>query len=202
MSTSASPVRTVSELRDSIVSAGSLPPEYVAAMLHKVPVMQQVKNRAAFLVERTKGLVVLDIGCTGPISQQIKAGAKKYYGVDQKPGDWTVCDIDHGPHEMPKFEDVEIVVASEVLEHLANPGFFLFALKGLYSCPVYITVPNAGAFQMRDDREMVNKDHVAWYSYTTLATLLKRYGYTILEGAWYHGPPYKAEGLILKVQGI
>ena len=202
MSTAATPkFASVAELRDSIVSSGNLDAAWAAKMLHKVPEMQSVKDRAAFLVELAKDKVVLDIGCTGAISKQIKLAAKTYYGVDKVAGDGVeVVDIDHRPDKMPLHEDVEQIICSEVLEHLANPGYFLLALKKLYAGKeVCITVPNAGAYGVRGDCEIVHGDHVCWYSYTTLCALLTRYGLKASECQWYNGPPHKAEGLIMKV---
>ena len=192
---------SVAELRDSIVSSGNMDAAWAAKMLHQVPEMKSVKDRAAFLVELAKDRVVLDIGCTGAISKQIKLAAKTYYGVDKVSGDGIeVVDIDHRPDKIPVHVDVEQIICSEVLEHLANPGYFLLALKKLYAGKnLCITVPNAGSFAVRGDCEVVNGDHVSWYSYTTLSTLLSRYGLKASESLWFNGPPHKAEGLIMKV---
>lgn len=192
---------TVEQLRSAMVAGGQMPVEWTQKMVHKVPNIPTVKDRKRYLIEKSKDKVVLDIGCTGHISKAIRAVAKKYYGVDKSNGgDWAVVDIDHRPDMMPKYEDVEIVVLSEVLEHLANPGYFLLALKEMYAGKtIYITVPNAGAYVVKDDCEIVNKDHVCWYSYTTLHNLLTRYGFEVRESRWYNGQPYKAEGLIMVV---
>lgn len=196
MSTSVS-YKTVAELRNSIVSP--LGGEWSRRMLHKVPEMPVIKDRASHLVMNAKGRVVLDIGCSGVISKQIRLAAKKYYGVDKVASDGVVgVDLDHRPDQIPKYEDVEVVICSEVLEHLSNPGYFLAALKTLYKGKeIVITVPHASAYAVKDDCEVVNNDHVCWYSYTTLKTLVSRYGFVIRESAWYHGKPHKAEGLIM-----
>jgi len=193
--------KSIADLRDSIVAGGNMPAAYADKMIHRVPDLPVVKDRAAYLLEKSKDKIVLDIGCTGEISKAIRKAAKGYYGIDSaNGGDWAVVDIDHRPDQMPKHEDVEIVILSEVLEHLANPGYFLMALKEMYAGKtVYITVPNAGAYQVKDDCEIVNKDHVSWYSYTTLKTLLTRYQYEIKEARWYNGVPHKAEGIIMVV---
>jgi 2-polyprenyl-3-methyl-5-hydroxy-6-metoxy-1,4-benzoquinol methylase len=161
--------------------------------------MPVVKDRAKWLVERTKGKVVLDIGCSGNISKQIKAAAKTYYGVDKEAAEGVVgLDIDHRPDQIPVYEDVEIIILSEVLEHLANPGFFLAALRALYKGKEFvITVPVACAYAVSDGCEIVHGEHVAWYSYTTLKTLITRYGYAIKECSWFNGVPHKAEGVIM-----
>jgi hypothetical protein len=195
-------VESISELRDLIYGKKGLPREYVDKMLHAVPEIPIVKDRKAYLIEKSKDKIVLDIGCTGPISKEIRTVAKQYYGVDNSPGDWEVCDIDHRPDQLPKHEDVEVIILSEVLEHLANPGYFLLALKEIYpGRTIYLTVPNAGAYKVIDDAECVHKDHVCWYSYTTLKTLLTRYGFEIKEARWYgNGPRYHAEGIIAVIQ--
>jgi 2-polyprenyl-3-methyl-5-hydroxy-6-metoxy-1,4-benzoquinol methylase len=188
--------KSVADLRQSIIEPNA---GWEEKMLHKVPVMEVVKDRAAYLVESTKGKVVLDIGCTGSISKQIRLAAKTYYGVDKEAADGVVAvDIDHRPDQIPVYEGVETVILSEVLEHLANPGYFLMALRKLYPATVFVlTVPNAGAYAVKGDCEVVHKDHVCWYSYTTLKTLVTRYGYAIKYAAWYNGVPHKAEGLIM-----
>lgn len=192
--------KSVTELRDSITS--SVNAEWAAKMLHKVPELPIIKDRASHLVLNAKDKVVLDIGCTGDISRRIKAVAKKYYGVDKiESEDIVAVDLDHRPDHIPVYDDVDIIICSEILEHLANPGYFLMALKQLYSDKlICITVPNAGGFTVKEDCEVVNKDHVAWYSYTTLTTLLTRYGFTIQAASWYNGVPYRAEGLIFIVR--
>lgn len=193
-------VSDVSELRDLIQAKYT--PDYVKRMLHAVPELPVVEQRASFLAQLAKDEVVLDIGCTGPLSQGIKAAAKGYYGVDRQQGAWAVVDLDREPQNLPVYPDVTLVICSEVLEHLANPGRFLEALAQKYhGIDVCFTVPHAGAYTVREGREMVNHDHVAWYSFTTLKTLLTRYGFSLGYAAWYNGKPHRAEGLILTAKG-
>lgn len=195
---------SVTALRDAIVGQGQHGAEYAEKMYHKIPDLPTVKDRARYLVEKAKDKVVLDIGCTGLISAAIRASAKKYYGIDKENSeDGTVAgvDLNHRPDQMPVHEDVELVICSEVLEHLSNPGYFLLALKSHYAGkPVIITVPNAGAYRVREGVEVVNGEHVCWYSYQTLRELLTRYGFTIELARWYNGEPYKAEGIIMVVK--
>lgn len=188
----------IAELRAAITSR--VDPQRAARMEHAIPELPTVKNRAAYLVAKAKDRTVLDIGCTGDISKAIRAAAKKYYGIDRVPVEGAeVVELDHRPDQMPKHEDVDLVIASEVLEHLSNPGYFLLALKDKYAGrECYITVPNAGAYQVVDGCEIVNVEHVCWYSYQTLKALLDRYGIKIAEARWYNGEPFKAEGIIVK----
>lgn len=189
---------SIASLRESIVNP--IPnTEWASKMLHAVPELPTVKDRAAYLVEKSKGKVVLDIGSSGPISQAIKTVSAKYYGVGLEGADVFPVDLDVSPELVPIYPEVEVIILSEVLEHLANPGNFLKALRQRYSCEVYITVPNAGAYTTKDECEVVNKDHVSWYSYTTLKNLLERYGFKVQFSRWYNGDPHKAEGLIFSV---
>lgn len=192
---------TVESLRNHIVSGGHRDPAYVAKMFQHVPDLPTVADRGRYLTEKARGKIVLDIGCTGPISAQIKAAAKKYYGVDRVPVEGAeMVELDHRPDLMPKFEDVELVICSEVLEHLSNPGYFLLALAASYpQRDCYFTVPNAGAYQFKEGVEIVNAEHVCWYSYATLKALLTRYNYVIKEARWYNGQPFRAEGIIMLV---
>lgn len=195
-------MKTIAELRESIISPGHKNPEWAKRMLHPIPNLPTVKDRAAYLIEKSKDRVVLDIGCTGPISGGIRKVAKGYYGIDKADGDGVVgVELDHRPDLMPVYEDVDLIICAEVLEHLSNPGYFLLALKDKYpGKDCYFTVPNAGAYAVKDDCEVVNAEHVCWYSYRTLQALLTRYEYVIQEARWYNGEPYKAEGLIMKVK--
>lgn len=187
----------IASLRNSIVSGVSA--DYRAKMYQPVPEMPTIKDRAAYLVEKAKDKIVLDVGCTGPISQAIRKVAKAYYGVDKVAADGIeACDLELRPDRMPVHEDVEIIICAEILEHLGNPGYFLLALKKHYhGKEIYFTVPNAGAYQVRDNCELVNAEHVCWYSYATIASLLKRYQFEIIASRWYNGEPYKAEGIIM-----
>src|SRR5262245_36578236 len=168
-------------------------------MIHPVPQLSIIADRAKWLVERATGRSVLDIGCTGPISDRIRKVASAYHGVDcQYVNGCDVLDIDHRPDLIPQYEDVDLVIASEVLEHLGNPGYFLLALKEHYpGRQTIITVPHAGGYSTHNGCEVVNKEHVAWYSYTTLKNLLTRYQFQIDEAYWANGEPHRAEGLIM-----
>jgi 2-polyprenyl-3-methyl-5-hydroxy-6-metoxy-1,4-benzoquinol methylase len=187
-----------SHLRETTTPAS---PEYAAKMLHAVP-DAEVVDRAKFILERCKGQVVLDVGASGPMHEAIAKVAGKVYGIDRQDGDGIVgIDLDDYHAQLPVFADVTRIVCGEVLEHLSNPGWFLKRLRAAYRCETIITVPNAfaeaGRGQLKRGTEVVNRDHVAWYSYKTLSVLLERHGYTVKEFYWYHGQPYTAEGLIV-----
>lgn len=179
-------------------------PEYAAKMLHDVPDAPVVR-RYEYLLQKAAGKSILDIGCTGPFSPELAKVAREYHGIDREPVDLPgtqILDVETAS-ALPHLPDVELVIASEILEHLANAGRFLELLRR-YHCPIILTVPNAFSrashSYMKRGVECVNKEHVAWYSWHTMMMLLERLGYDVLDWRWYNGVPLTAEGLIFEVQ--
>lgn len=204
---------TIDALRESLAKPTPQvrTPEYVAKMMHDVP-ETTVVDRQKFILERTTGKRVLEFGASGQLHELIRAQASAYLGVDRVAGDRVVAfDLDDVSWKsLPgsaHYNDAnviapEAIVCGEVLEHLANPGWFLQRLHRQFAdVPIIVSVPNAfchaAAVHMQDGIENVNIDHVSWLSYRTLRTLLERYGYVIDVFHWYNGEPLTAEGLIV-----
>lgn len=181
-----------------------LPADYVEKMMHPVPGASIVK-REQYLMEAVRGKCVLDIGCSGELSRALGKIAREYYGIDiiDIPGldHVYLMDID-AADELPEIPGVEVVIASEVIEHLSNAGHFLDLLQR-YDCPVILTTVNAyseaGYRMMLRGVENVNREHVAYYSYHTLRGLVERHGWRVEEWHWYNGQPYTAEGLVFRI---
>lgn len=186
-------------------------PEYIAKQMHAVP-DAPVIDRNKFILGKVKGKHVLSFGASGPLHEQMVAAADTVAGVDRTDSDDIVgFDLDDVSQsdlpiqrlwEGPLWYEPDIIVCGEILEHLSNPGWFLKRLKLQWPfVPVIITVPNAmstvGLDHMKRGTENVNIDHVSWYSWRTLSTLLSRVGYNIKEFYWYNGQPRFAEGLIV-----
>lgn len=178
---------------------------YIDKMMHRIPGTCAV-DRVEFVLKKCVGRLVLNLGCaSGSMHSKITAVARSVIGVDKMTpptvGAWLNVDLD----EHPSFDGIfpEIAVAGEILEHLANPGHLLKALRDL-NCSVLITVPSAfsrsGQRWNAEGYEQVNNDHVAWYSYRTLKTLVERYGFAVKEFHWYGGRPLTAEGLIFLIE--
>ncbi len=193
---------TLADLFLSCAGLGNQTAEYKAKQVHKVPSAPTI-DREKFIVGKVAGKTVLDIGASGVLHQMIIGAAKRCYGIDREDGvDVVGLNLDDVTKPLPSFPEVELVVCGEVIEHLANPGWFLERLNKTYpSIPLLITVPNAfcevGMKVMKQGIENVNLDHVAWYSWMTVKTLLGRYGYSIKEFYWYKGKPRLSEGLIV-----
>lgn len=185
-------------------------PEYIAKMMHALPPIVE-KNRADFILERVKGKRVLEFGASGPMHEAIVKVAERCWGVDREDGPGVVgFDLDDVREHYLRYDyddfgpkpAFDVIICGEVIEHLSNPGHFLSRLRNHFAgVPVIITVPNAfsasGMYWIKRGTENVNRDHVSYYSYRTLATLLERVGYTITEFYVYNGNNATAEGLIV-----
>ncbi len=197
-------MNAISELKHEIFRMGTWTPEYYDKMMHDIPAASVV-DRLVYILTKCAGKTVLHLGsASGDLHEAIKKVADFVVGVDKIAGPNTNnrVDLDESPESLA-ITGIELVVAGEIIEHLANPGNVLKALRKL-NCEVLITVPNAfakiGSSHVRKGRENVNRDHVAWYSYRTLRTLIERYGYELKEFYWYNGEPITAEGLIALVR--
>lgn len=195
---------TISDVRDALMGVKPImPPEYAAKMMHAVPDVPVVE-RAEYILERCRGKRVLELGASGKMHDGIVAAALSVIGIDREPFDGVLAfDLDDvSQQDLPVASAFpEIVVCGEVFEHLANPGWVIQRLRRQYACPLLVTVPNAfsdiARKHIQRGTENINRDHVAWYSWKTLTTLLGRYGYVVQDFAWYGGAPRVAEGLII-----
>lgn len=178
--------------------------EYVTKMRHPVPSVPSV-DRVPWLLHHLTGHTVLHVGCLGPLHAQLLKVCARVYGVDNQPvpaglRDYTCMDIERDV--LPVYTGVTKVLLGEILEHLEAPGTLLRHIRKIYpETEVVVTIPNAfseaGRQALMRGIEMVNAEHVAYYSYWTLQTLLTRCGYAVGEWYWYGGKPLFAEGLIM-----
>lgn len=198
---------TIDELRSQL--GARVTPEaqqaYADKMLHRVP-EAPVVDRAVFILDKCRSQRVLEFGASGPLHDQIRGVASAYLGVDlHASADVVAFDLDDVSQAALPVCEPDVIVCGEVLEHLGNPQWFLTRLRRQYAgVEAVITVPNAftaaGAKHIARGIENVNRDHVAWYSFATLRTLLARAGYRELWFGWYHGQPLTAEGLLMVVR--
>lgn len=191
-------------LEELTTGAPAVSDAYRAKQLHDVPTAPVV-DRAAFILERAKGQVVLHVGASGPLHAKLVTAAATVYGLDRQASDGVeAIDLDAYGVPLPAHPDVTLIVCGEVLEHLSNPGWLLDRLRANHSCSMLVTVPNAfsacGLHWLNRGIENVNAEHVAYYSHRTLTVLLARHGWRVTEFAWYNGHPKFAEGLIAVVE--
>jgi hypothetical protein len=194
---------SIEELRSQLGGSPAPSAAYTAKMLHPVPASPSMK-REAFICRQADGKRVLDLGSSGILRRELLACARELVAIDRHDADGIVgFDLDAiGPARLPVSGAVDLIIAGEVLEHLTNPGWLLTRLLRQFpTTPLIVTVPNAfssaGAKHIARGIENVNIDHVAWYSPTTIATLLTRCGYANGALFYYNGEGPTAEGLIV-----
>jgi SAM-dependent methyltransferase len=111
-----------------------------------------------------------------------------------------ITNLHHGDLEHLEAVDLDgpfdVIVAGEIIEHLSNPALFLRGVRrwmGPSSVLLLTTVNAYCAFRMVQyglrgrggTREPVHPDHVAYYSYATLTTLLRREGFDVRSFDFY-----------------
>ena len=178
---------------------------------HRVPRVPVVPDRHDFLVSRCRGRRVLHVGCVDAGLERERYDAREHLHARLQPvaEDLVGVDIDRAGLEFLRGQghadlllaDVcepgwvselasrrfDVIVASEVLEHLDAPGAFLDAIVPLMTegTRLIVTVPNAfgleGIRAMVRGNEHVHPDHNYWFSFHTLTTLLAKHGYAVAE---------------------
>jgi len=141
--------------------------------LLQVPKVKTVIGRMDFVIDRCKGKRVLHLGCVdeGLTQERIKSGsllhtrlmgvAKEVWGVDIGAEGIKLL-REHGIDNLVvgnikqldqieelKQQNFDIILLTEVLEHLNNPGLFLQSVKKKLFSPdtvMIITVPNGLRF--------------------------------------------------------
>lgn len=169
--------------------------------MFKLPKVEITLGRMDWVVERCKGKKVLHLGCVDEGLKFLKA-----MGVNNL----IQGDIERiGEGEDFKKQGFDIILASEIIEHLNNPGLFLQNVKRLFSAntEMIITVPNCfrltGLRYKLKGYEFVHPDHNYWFSYKTLLTLISKNGYVVKEILVYSYSNYKMpslRGLISKIE--
>jgi hypothetical protein len=97
----------------------------------------------------------------------------------------------------------ELVIASDVIEHVDAAGPFLDGLHTLVAPggTMILTTPNAcrllNVAAALGQRELVHPDHVAWYSWHTLVTVLERHSWWVVGFNTYQAPANSAGGRLL-----
>jgi SAM-dependent methyltransferase len=196
------------------------PPVPLGSSVHRVPSARLV-DRTRFVTNYIEGKSVVDLGFVDQsrmtskqslgtwLHESVTRAARSAVGIDSDPEgvelarelgyDAYVADCED-QRELAELglQPADVVVAGEIIEHLDQPGRFLEAVKVLLNeeGTLLITTPNACSMTnfvsglMR--RELVNPDHVGWYSWHTLQTLLGRHGWALRDVSYYGFPRVSA----------
>lgn len=183
--------------------------------LFRVPKVETVMGRMNFVLNRCKGKKVLHLGCVdeGLTAERIKSGELLQFKLIDVATEVIAVDIskkgiqllqEHGVDNLiwgniEQIDEIkelrghnfDIILLTEVLEHLNNPGLFLQGVKELFdrNTIMIVTVPNGlrltGLMRQIKGYEFVHPDHNYWFSYMTVKTLMKKNGYKIEEMLTY-----------------
>lgn len=167
-----------------------------------------VDSKFGRILELADAKDVLDCGCVGDVAdtldearqashEQIARRARYCLGIDvwkeeidkRKAMGYNVV---HGNVEtMSLGREFDVIVASDLIEHLANPGLFLERCRdhlrdGGLLC---LVTPNAHSLNtsvkaLLGAKVAVNPEHTCWYEPTTLRQLLRRHGFRPKEEYW------------------
>jgi predicted TPR repeat methyltransferase len=152
---------------------------------------------------------VLHLGCVNPelLEEGLASGELLHVALRSTANELYGIDLDHGGlqrlraagfdhlyeadiQEMEALRldrSFDVVVAGEIVEHLANPGLFLRQIPRFMARDgkLIVTVPNAQSIRLVANafrfREVVHPDHNAYYSPQTLDHLLESHGFRVDE---------------------
>ncbi len=135
------------------------------------------------LAKVTSRLVGLDLDAEG-VERARAAGFEAHRADAANAGDLGALGL----------EPAELVIAGEVIEHVERPGEFLDALHMLVvpGGRLAVTTPNAASLlnpvAAAARFELINPDHISFYSWYTLGNLMERHGWRIRRFVTYHFP--------------
>ena len=172
-------------------------------------------NRDDWIVKKCSGKRVLHVGCTDAPQTEKKARqgvllhktlaqvTDELLGLDiaekelsfmrEELGITTVRygDAEH-LDEINYDRKFDIILVSDVMEHLNNPGLFFDSAKRVLerfgggelviTVPLAFSIKRMGSIVLRRD-EHAHPDHVAYYSPSCIMQFTERYGYNIKEYA-------------------
>lgn len=174
---------------------------------HRLPRLRIVQ-REEYLLSRCQGKRVLHLGAVDYYNGEVCGFHKRLInianyvaGIDiDNEGIYQarlagIGDIHFGDLEklgnMNISDQFDVVLATEVIEHLSNPGLLLEGVKRFIEPGVemLVTTPNVFSFHRflltLGRLEYVHPDHVCYYSLITLRNLLQRHGFIVEDELAY-----------------
>ncbi len=178
-------------------------------------------GRQEFVVEYARGKKILHLGCVdeGLAEAKYQQGiwlharlaqvTKMLWGVDVDAAglEWMRSQgytnlFDANIEDLSQVAEIrnqvfDLIILTEVMEHLDNPGKFLDGVRLFFKpeTDFLITVPNATSLSnllaLWQGRELVHPDHNYWFSLRTLSGLLKRHGYRVEQVMVYSQFDYR-----------
>jgi len=178
----------------------------------KLPNVPIVSSRQNLVLERCKDKKVLHLGCVdaGLLVERFEQGNLMHQKLSMVSSDLWGLDIDiagiaflqHKGFKKLMVGDVchlnlvrsieqeqfDVIIASEVVEHLQNPGLFFQSVQKAMvpgHTELIISVPNAFRIStllwLLQGVEFIHPDHNYWFSYHTITNLIRKNGFCIQE---------------------
>jgi SAM-dependent methyltransferase len=185
---------------------------------HIIPLPRNVPvfiGRQEFVVDYAAGKRVLHLGCVDEgltekkhqqgllLHERLQRNTRELWGVDvdaeglrwlQEYGYTHLYQADiEDLSSVPelKGQSFDLILLTEVMEHLDNPGRFLQEVRFLFGpdTELLITVPNATSLANLmmnwQSKELVHPDHNYWFSLHTISALLGKFNYRVTFTAVY-----------------
>jgi len=184
-------------------------------------------DRDRFLLSLAKGRSVLHLGAADSpfhkekalrgemLHQKLLPVASRLVGIDSDVGAVTwlrehhdiqsiiVADVCSRVPELGRFE---LVFCCDIIEHVADPSSLLRGIKLMMDDDSRLVVTTINALSLKSalravfGREAVHPDHVSYYSFATLGSLLLRHGFRPLEYATFaYGTVDKSVGTLFRI---
>lgn len=138
------------------------------------------------------------------LHQKIADVADVVDGIDLLEEEVEAINLELGQHNyagdvtnldaVPLDQKYDVIVCGELIEHIDNPGAMLEGIKRFMGkgSQLIITTPNAFseswvrmAWDGKEGKDFLNKQHVCWYSFHTLRQLLERHDYSEVRYDFY-----------------
>lgn len=178
----------------------------------------ELVQRVDFIKKMCTGKKTLHLGCTNfPYTREAIASgmllhfdlekeAKELYGFDSDQEGLDILSETGGKNlyradlekleEVPLAETFDVIIAGEMIEHLANPGLFLRGIQRFMNSETKLVITTVNAYSalrfliyaLRGKggvNEPVHPDHVAYYSYKTLNMLLTKENLAVKDFYFY-----------------
>jgi 2-polyprenyl-3-methyl-5-hydroxy-6-metoxy-1,4-benzoquinol methylase len=143
--------------------------------------------------------VVLDLGCSGDsipsfAHSVISTFAKETWGADR--GAWVdiednekfiTIDLEQSSWDLIPDRPWDIIICSEIIEHMRNPGDFLDNLRR-FDCDIFVSTPNPCAlnyfFPFTKGMEIGNYYHLCQFTPRQFMNLADLYGFNVRYGGF------------------
>ena len=197
---------------------------------------EYVENGNQMIVDMCRDKVVVDVGCIYSLDNLCGQYKKRYevakecYGIDsnlkgiheaRNQGVKNLCLVDVCAPASEEFTDIEmflwgevqgrkfeVVIATDIIEHLMNVGNFLANMKHLMNEKSKLFIGTANLFHltwwMRKAKGTleVSHEHTSWYDEVTLRQVVEFAGYKV-EKMFYYGRPVDEESMyVLDMEGM